>query len=551
MVHRLGAGAGDGTVRARRVRECVGLNEIRRHCPVGGHVRVGARVLGGTVAPVEEPVTGIGHGGDRGRARAVAHRLGGGAGDGPVRTRQIGEGVGVDGETGRHRDVGGGVRVLARVLGGAVAPVHKMVARVRQRHHLGTVRALRHHLGRASEDDTVRSGKVGEGVRHRRGVVGGDADARLGNGLVRVIRRNVPVDGAARAGGHVRHVPGDGGHGVGKSVNPAVFGQGHGDAAGAAGGVKIIGDDHARAARTVALLDEGHIGHHRSGSHGGGRGSQHPQQHRQDPHRATPDKGKKGGGGQRRRGGPGAHGHARGGAHDGQGGGVAEPARVARAVNGGHGHRGGAEGIADVHNVGVGVIPVLGQAGEKRRIPVDRHRWLGGQCLGNGEGDFHRLARARLFRGCRKAGNHGNGANAGRCGGRRRGIDGIAREVLHPGHGHGDRRAVQHFPGGPVQGEGAGARHPVGMGGKGTRARHGQGVIGGDGDAGGEHGLTEGHGNALFRQRRRRLRHRLNRFQRPRCGIPAAGDGKSAGTKAKHHHQDGRIKTEHGYESLF
>ena len=79
----------------------------------GRHVGVGAGAVVDVVAPVDEVVAGARHRRHRRAAAAIVDRLRGGAGDRAVGTGRVGQGVGVDGEAGGHRDVGGHVGVGA------------------------------------------------------------------------------------------------------------------------------------------------------------------------------------------------------------------------------------------------------------------------------------------------------------------------------------------------------------------------------------------------------------------------------------------------------
>ena len=103
VVDRLRAGARDRAVSARGIGEGVGVDgEVGRHGDVGGDVGVGARVGRGGVAPVDEVVAGVGYRRHRGAVGAVVDRLRAGARDRAVGARGVGQGVGVDGEAGRH-----------------------------------------------------------------------------------------------------------------------------------------------------------------------------------------------------------------------------------------------------------------------------------------------------------------------------------------------------------------------------------------------------------------------------------------------------------------
>ena len=144
--------------RIRRIRAKVGGDTA-----VGRHATIGARVGGGAVAPVEEVVSGGGHGCDGGAAGVVVDRLGRGAGDGAVRACRVGYAESVDREIRGDALGGGDVGIGARIGGGAVAPIHEVVAGGCEGGDGGAAGAVVDRLRGGADERAVGAGGVGQG----------------------------------------------------------------------------------------------------------------------------------------------------------------------------------------------------------------------------------------------------------------------------------------------------------------------------------------------------------------------------------------------------
>ena len=174
--------------------------EAGRDREVGAHVGVGAGRREQAVAPGDEVVAGVGHGGDLAAVGAVVHRLRAGAADRAVVAGGVGERVGVEGEARRHVDVSRHVGVGAGVRGAPVAPSREVVVRVGHCRHRRPVGAVVDTLCGSAGDGAT-------GARRVRQRVAVDAE----RGLERRIRLQAAHRVAERAvvvvdGGHRRAV---------------------------------------------------------------------------------------------------------------------------------------------------------------------------------------------------------------------------------------------------------------------------------------------------------------------------------------------------------
>jgi len=216
VVDRLRRRAGDRPARPRIVGQRVRVNrEVRRHRDVGRDVGVLPGRRQQAVAPIHKVIPCVRHRRDRRSVGPVVDRLRRRAGNRPARPRVVGQRVRVNREVRRHRDVGRNIGFLAGRRQQAVAPVHKVVPRVRHRRDRCSAATVVDRLRRRAGNRPTGSRIVGQGkgldrvIRNERhvrrnigdcqGIVGGIGRGAEGPSVEGVADRAVCGNGRAVA----------------------------------------------------------------------------------------------------------------------------------------------------------------------------------------------------------------------------------------------------------------------------------------------------------------------------------------------------------------